>query len=352
MTMAFISRFARRSALAAALGVALCGSAIEPARADPAAKELFGRVPLPTVAAPASHGFYSKGCVDGAVAMPVTGPTWQAMRLERNRRWGHPVLISLLQRLSREAVQDGWPGLLVGDISQPRGGPMLSGHASHQVGLDADVWLNPMPDRILTRSERANISAVSMLKKDSLQVDPQKWTPAHARLLKRAASYDEVQRIFIHPGIKKAMCDAYGSSRANDTWMNKLRPYYGHHYHFHIRIFCQDGSPDCKPQQSTGSGNGCDKSLAWWFTSEPWAPAKPDPDRKPVKPRPVMLDDLPRACSTVLRGPAPADASLVTLTAGYDPTLARSTAVPVSAPALPTNGVPMIVPIPAHKPGS
>jgi len=229
---------------------------------------------------------------------------------------------------------------------------MLSGHASHQIGLDADIWLTPMPNRILTRTERANMSAISMLRKDSLYVDPKKWTPAHGKLLKRAASYDEVQRIFIHPGIKKVMCDTYGSSHANDQWMNKLRPYYGHHYHFHIRLFCQDGSPDCKPQQSTGSGNGCDKSLAWWFTDEPWAPAKPDPNKKPAKPKVVTLADLPKSCSSTLQGKAPADESLVTFTAGYDPGLARATAVPVRAMAAPGNRVPIIVPIPARKPGN
>lgn len=334
--------------LASALAAAGLAS---PSSAETAAKELFGRAPLPSVASPQSHGFYSKGCISGAVAMPVDGPTWQAMRLERNRRWGHPEMIALLQRLSGEAVQDGWPGLLVGDISQPRGGPMLSGHASHQVGLDADIWLTPMPDRRLSVSERANISAVSVLKKDSLHVDPNKWTAAHARLLKRAASYPEVQRIFIHPGIKQAMCDAYGGSRANDAWMNKLRPYYGHHYHFHIRLFCQEGSPGCKPQQSTGSGNGCDKSLAWWFTDEPWAPARPDPNKKPVKPRVVTLADLPGACTAVLSEPAPADEALVTYTSGYEPELARATAVPVTSPGkLAASRLPAIVPVPARRP--
>ncbi|GAB4357956.1 MAG: penicillin-insensitive murein endopeptidase [Oricola sp.] len=340
----------RSASLLVAAAVAVSALAA-PASAEPAAKELFGRVPLPSVAAPQSFGFYSKGCVAGAVAMPVDGPTWQVMRLQRNRRWGHPKLIALLQRLSREAVQDGWPGLLIGDISQPRGGPMLSGHASHQVGLDADIWLTPMPDRRLTVAERANMSAVSMLKKDSLYVDPGKFTPAHAALLARAASYPEVQRIFIHPGIKKAMCDIYGASHANDAWMNKLRPYWGHHYHFHVRLFCQDGSPGCKPQQSTGSGNGCDKSLDWWFTSEPWAPKKPEPGKKPARKPDITLADLPAACRAVLSEPAPADASLVTLNADYDPARARAGAVPVSAPVrLAGSRLPAIVPVPARRP--
>ena len=334
-----------------AAGAWMLAALSAPASGEPAAKELFGRVPLPSAAKPQSWGFYSRGCLSGAVAMPVDGPTWQAMRLERNRRWGHPKMIALLERLSREAVQDGWPGLLVGDISQPRGGPMLSGHASHQVGLDADIWLNPMPDRRLSVSERANISAVSVLKTDSLEVDPKKWTAAHGRLLKRAASYPEVQRIFIHPGIKKKMCEIYGDARANDPWMNKLRPYYGHHYHFHVRIFCQEGSPGCKPQQSTGSGNGCDKSLDWWFTSEPWAPAKPEPGKKPAKPRAVTLSDLPAACTGVLSEPAPADPGLVTMDAGYDPAAARADTVPVAAPpGLSVSRLPVIVPVPAKRP--
>lgn len=87
------------------------------------AKAVFGAVTLPTQGPPQSIGFYAKGCLAGAVALPADGPTWQAMRLSRNRRWGRPEMIGLLERLSRDAAKnDGWPGLLVGDISQPRGG--------------------------------------------------------------------------------------------------------------------------------------------------------------------------------------------------------------------------------------
>ena len=86
------------------------------------------------------------------------------MRLSRNRNWGHPELIALLERFAGEVKKNNeWPGLLVGDISQPRGGPMLTGHASHQVGLDADIWFTPMPDHTLTKQEREDLSATSML---------------------------------------------------------------------------------------------------------------------------------------------------------------------------------------------
>ena len=89
-------------------------------------------------------------------------------------------MIAFLERFSRKAKAEGvWNGILVGDISQPRGGPMLTGHASHQVGLDADVWLTPMPDRTLSREERETMSAVDMVSEDGRSVTAH-WTPAQA----------------------------------------------------------------------------------------------------------------------------------------------------------------------------
>ena len=315
-----------------------------------AAKELFGRTSLPSLGSAQVHGFYSKGCVAGAVAMPTDGPTWQAMRLERNRRWGHPDLIALVQKLSREAVADGWPGLLVGDISQPRGGPMLSGHASHQVGLDADIWLTKMPDRRLTQKERRDKSALSVLKKGTLNVNPRIWTNAHAKLIARAASYSQVERLFVHPGIKKAMCNAYGSNPVNASWLGKVRPYYGHHYHFHIRMKCPSGSPNCRAQAAVPSGSGCGAPLAWWFTSEPWTPKKPKPGAKPVKKKVVKLKDLPGACSRVLKAQQPANEQLVTLDGNYDQTAALASALPTTSPGVKATSRAYSWPVPANRP--
>ncbi len=145
---------------------------------DPAtpAKELFGRKTEPAHMQARTIGFYSKGCLAGAVALPINGATWQVMRLSRNRNWGHPKLVQFLERLAAQAPKTGWHGLLVGDMSQPRGGPMFTGHASHQVGLDADIWLTPMPDRELTREEREEMSATMIVREDRLDVDPQVWT--------------------------------------------------------------------------------------------------------------------------------------------------------------------------------
>ncbi|MEO1700495.1 MAG: penicillin-insensitive murein endopeptidase [Pseudomonadota bacterium] len=332
----------------------LVGFATGATYAQTPAKEIFGNTTLPSAEEARVYGFYSKGCISGAVAMPKDGPNWQAMRLERNRRWGHPDLIALVQRLARESVQDGWPGLLVGDISQPRGGPMLTGHASHQVGLDADIWLTKMPNRRLTQQERRDTSAISVLKKGTLNVDPNIWTPSHGKLLARAASYGQVERLFVHPGIKKAMCAAYGTNPANDQWMIKIRPYYGHHYHFHIRMKCPADSPNCRKQDPVPTaGNGCDDSLAWWFTSEPWTPKKPKPGAKPVKRRITTLTDLPPACTGVLKAVQPASEALATLDADYDPVAKMASVRPSTAPvprAALFSGFPADLPVPQRRP--
>ena len=126
----------------------------KPDDASTPAKELFGRKTTPAPLQTRTIGFYAKGCLAGGVALPINGETWQVMRLSRNRNWGHPSLLEFLERLADQAPKTGWHGLLVGDMSQPRGGPMLTGHASHQVGLDVDIWLTPMPDHELSRAER------------------------------------------------------------------------------------------------------------------------------------------------------------------------------------------------------
>lgn len=168
------------------------------AQADPLAKDVFGATPGPTAGNPAAVGFYSKGCISGAAQLPETGPSWQAMRLSRNRNWGHPEMVSLLMGLSQAARQVGWQGLYIGDISQPRGGPMVTGHASHQMGLDADIWMLPPASLTLTRQQRENLSSVSVVNKAGTGLNGN-WTPGHMSILRAAASDPRVERLFVDP---------------------------------------------------------------------------------------------------------------------------------------------------------
>ncbi|MEK0084063.1 penicillin-insensitive murein endopeptidase [Geminicoccaceae bacterium SYSU G07066] len=271
------------------------GPAVAAMPDSPFAKELFGSV---TVPAPAEHGAhvigsFAKGCLAGAVALPVDGPGWQAVRLSRNRVWGHPALIAFIGRLAAAAREDGWPGLLVGDMAQPRGGPMRTGHASHQIGLDVDIWLTPMPDRRLTLEERESLAPVSMIADGKLTADPAKLTQARIALLRRAALDPAVARIFVHPGIKQALCRKAGPDRA---WLAKIRPWWGHDTHFHVRLACPADEPFCRDQDPPPAGDGCGAELAWWFTDEPW-------QKPPAPAKPLVLADLPAECAAVLQAP-------------------------------------------------
>jgi penicillin-insensitive murein DD-endopeptidase len=262
------------------------------------ARELFGRKTTPDPATPRSIGFYSRGCIAGAVALPINGSTWQVMRLSRNRNWGHPKLIEFLERLAGNAKKVGWSGLLVGDMSQPRGGPMLTGHTSHQVGLDADIWFTPMPDRKLSREEREFMSATMMVREDRLDVDPNVWTRAHTELIRTAAEDPAVERIFVNAAIKKALCREAGSDRA---WLGKVRPWYGHDYHFHVRIFCPPDSPQCEAQPPPDMSEGCGHALDSWFTE---ANLHPQFSSAPQKPGlGLTMAKLPPGCRQVLIAP-------------------------------------------------
>ncbi|SRR5712691_5230165 len=263
------------------------------------AKELFGGKAQPAPLQARSIGFYAHGCLAGAVALPVDGKTWQVMRLARNRNWGHPELIKFLERFSAKLPQiAGWPGIMVGDLSQPRGGPMLTGHASHQVGLDADIWLTPMPTRSLTADERETVSPLMMVRQDRTDIDPNTWTPSHLKVIKAAAEDPAVERIFVNAAIKKALCREAGTDRA---WLDKVRAYWGHDYHMHVRIHCPAGSTECEKQPPVPAGDGCGKDLDWWFQ---WSVLHPLPSLIPPKPKPPLtMADLPAACRQVLVAP-------------------------------------------------
>jgi penicillin-insensitive murein DD-endopeptidase len=263
-----------------------------------AAKDLFGRKLTPVPLAARSIGFYTKGCLAGGIALPVNGLSWQVMRLSRNRNWGHPNLIKFLERFAAKVPKIGWPGLLVGDMAQARGGPMLTGHASHQVGLDADIWLTPMPNRELTRSEREEMSAIDMVRPDKRDIDPSVWTPQHTALIRAAALEPAIERILVNAAIKKALCREATGDR---SWLRKVRPWWGHNYHMHLRVGCPADSPECKPQDATPESDGCGAELDYWFSDKI---LNPPPPKEPPKPKPPLtIADLPPACKQIVFQP-------------------------------------------------
>ena len=179
-----------RTLLSLALIIGLSSAAL----AEPLANRLFGAKSNASAQRPAAIGTYAKGCGAGLAQLPESGPTWQAMRLSRNRNWGHPEMVDFLQ-------------------------------------------------------------------------DPR---------------------------------------RSDTKWLQKVRPLWGHHYHFHVRLKCPKGSSNCQTQRPSVAelskgGNGCDDTLRWWVTDA----LKPQPKPKNPPPRKrgarqYTMQDLPGQCARVL----------------------------------------------------
>ena len=268
------------------------------------ARTLFGKAETASALAPRALGWYSKGCLSGGVHLADTGPDWQTMRLSRNRAWGHPKLIKLLKRFASESKQDGWTGLLVGDISQPRGGPMLSGHASHQVGLDADIWLTPMPNRVLVaqgaRGDRRRRRCSTRRAWRSTPRCSRRRTSRSSSApppIRRSSAYSSIRRS------RRRCAQAAGKDRA---WLGKVRPIWGHNYHFHIRMGCPNGG--CQAQPPVKGDDGCGKEVDNWLKTiakslqapqpKPGVKIIPDSER-----RQVTMEQLPAECKIVLNSP-------------------------------------------------
>ena len=264
------------------------------------ARKLFAEKKSPSLPPPRSIGQASCGCLGGAVKLPADGEGWQVMRLSRNRYWGHPSMIQYIKELGPRAAKQGWKGLLIGDLSMPRGGPMPSGHASHQRGTDADIWLTAAPDHKLTDEVRETLNAGSVLKADSAELDMSVWTPAHANFVRTAAQDNNVARIFVTPAIKKFLCSCKKADGSDTDWLRRLRPWEGHDDHIHVRLKCPPGDP-CEEQEPPPEGDGCGDELTEWLqktAKDPPFKSVPVPEKDEYKPLP--LKKLPQECIELL----------------------------------------------------
>ena len=239
---------------------------------------------------PKSVGTYTNGCLLGAAKLPAEGPGYQVVRLSRNRNYGHPVLVDYLADLGLRVNDADLGTMLVADVAMPRGGAFDHGHRSHQTGLDADVWLRldvpPLPRD--QRTGQDDVAAMDMVDGKNFLVDRRYWTAAQAQLLHLAAADDRVARIFVHPAIKKALCEQDWPDRA---WLRRIRPWHGHTAHFHVRLHCPTGDDTCRFQEPPPAGDGCGAELASWLP-----PLYRPPSSGGRKSRPP----LPAACQALL----------------------------------------------------
>jgi penicillin-insensitive murein endopeptidase len=238
-----------------------------------------------------SIGSYTAGCVSGAVSLPQNGIGYQLMRPSRGRSYGHPDLIRFIESLAQTADLQHWGVLLIGDLGQPRGGPTPSGHRSHQTGLDVDIWyllLQQAASRRLEFKERETWSSHSVLATQSDTIDDNQWSSVHEKILEAAARRSDVDRIFVNPSIKRLLC----TRQSDHQWLRKIRPWWAHADHFHVRLKCPLNNKNCMDQEPLPAGDGCDESLAWWFLAEAKTPAP-----FPKKSEPLVL---PALCDVVL----------------------------------------------------
>jgi penicillin-insensitive murein endopeptidase len=238
----------------------------------------------PTLHLPRSIGGYSAGCIDGAVALPKVGDGFRVAKPERNRVFGHPLLVGLIRDLGHKLVELHQPPLSVGDLGQPRGGPAPTGHASHQTGLDVDLWFLPPVAG----------EAISMV--DKVRKQPTaKFTAAVMHLLEMTATDARVERIFVNPILKRAICER--QSAGDRAWLRKLRPWWGHDDHFHVRLACPADSPACTPQAPLPPGDGCGE-LTWWFDDK--AQADREKGHQTYAAKVGAAPPLPEGCKVLL----------------------------------------------------
>lgn len=233
-----------------------------------------------------SIGGYSNGCIIGAQPLALKGEGYQVIRSARNRYYGHPQLLDYLTNLGKKTKAAGVPTILIGDMGMPAGGRFASGHASHQTGLDADIWFKfgPMDDE--TARNPAGLATI-MVNRSTERVDDSLWNQHHTNLVKLAATDPRVDRIFVNPAIKVKLCQTAGSDRA---WLRKIRPWYGHDSHFHVRLTCPADAASCENQAPVPAGDGCGEELYSWF----------EPKEASSTPKAKVLPTPPVQCQMIL----------------------------------------------------
>ena len=214
------------------------------------------RQPAPGV--PEVVGSYANGCLVGGAELSASGPGYQSIRRYRQRFFGHPRLIAFIERFGQSIKSSGFDDILVGDLSQIRGGPLPFGHRSHQLGLDADLWFTAPQGS--DRKDDKNFP--SLVNVHTETIDRDVWSERISNTLRLAAEDKDVARIFVHWVIKHELCKSVDKDR---SWLRKVRPWWGHSRHFHVRLHCPKDSAACISQATIPEGDGCGKEH--WFSA-------------------------------------------------------------------------------------
>lgn len=250
----------------------------------------WAKINKPVATEPTPIGAYANGCISGAVSADLNNPNYQVIRQQNKRFYGHPELVDYLNKLGEKAHNNGLPILLIGDMSMPRGGPFIKGHASHQTGLDVDIWFR-MVKKPLSNKELKTPWALNIVADNWLETNKY-YSKNIYTLVKLAAEDPRVERIFINPAIKEKLCQ--DTPQDERSWLSKVRPWWGHNAHIHVRLGCPAGSSFCEKQAPVANSDGCGKEVQTWLDDIRHPKPKPKPEPKPPK-------IIPEKCYDVLQ---------------------------------------------------
>lgn len=217
----------------------------------------------PTPGKSEAIGHYSKGCLVGAKTFKGDERGLILSQTRRGRFWAHSELIDVLTELGEFSYRTLKKNVVVGDLSLSRGGPTVGGHNSHQNGLDVDIWFHLFKGKGKDFEFWQTEEMRSALKDKSFGRD-------QLMMLAFLAQDKRVERIFVHPVIKKRICEQSSEFRKpsfSSEQLRKIRPWYGHDDHLHLRLKCPEDNKKCEVQNEPPPGDGCDQ-LDWWFSDE------------------------------------------------------------------------------------
>lgn len=237
-------------------------------------------------------GTYTNGCLIGGKTLPFEGEGFQVVRREHHRFFAHPEMYDYLIHLGKKVKAAQLPDMLIGDVAMPAGGRFASSHTSHQMGLDADIWFRM--GRFTEKEAQHSTGLAFLMANEKTKKMTKNWTKQQFQLLKFATEDPRVARIFVNPVIKVHLCETLPKEERG--WLRKIRPWYSHNAHFHVRLNCPKGASYCTNQAPVPKGDGCDATLYQWLKPKP--PAKKP--TKPVKPKPKVIPPPPPLCQLLL----------------------------------------------------
>jgi penicillin-insensitive murein endopeptidase len=206
-------------------------------------------------------GSYSNGSLSNADALPLKGPGFLKLFVPRKRNFSTIELNTLLKDAAKELARLYPEGerLQIGDQSAKKGGA-ISGHASHQNGLDVDIAYLRKNHREQSPNATAGFDEEFVLKGSvSKNFDLERNWAA----LKLFSRLGELNRVFMDVEIKRALCkyaESHGELKAEAETLRALRPWPNHANHMHVRIHCPRGNSRCLAQEAPPPGPGCSAS--------------------------------------------------------------------------------------------